>query len=93
MHSVIQYNWSWSVQLVLVSTAGPGQYNWSWSISLVFFLGGTLTSVSLTVTQFSLLAVDSLLEALLDALGDAELLLKYTSMFLIRVHALFILVA
>ena len=46
--------------------------------SLVFFLGGTLTSVSLTVTQFTLLVVDSLL----DALGDAELLLKDTSMFL-----------
>ena len=46
--------------------------------SLVFFLAGTLTSVSLTVTQFTLLAVDSLLEALLDA----ELLLKDTSMFL-----------
>ena len=61
--------------------------------SLVFFLGGTLTSVSLTVTQFSLLAVDSLLEALLDALGDAELLLKDTSMFLVRAHALSILAA
>ena len=45
--------------------------------SLVFFLAGTLTSVSLTITQFTLLAVDSLLEALLDA----ALLLKDTSMF------------
>ena len=57
--------------------------------SLVFFLAGTLTSVSLTVTQFTLLAVDSLLEALLDS----ELLLKDTSMFLIRAHALSVLVA
>ena len=57
-----------SVQLVLVDSVE----------SLVFFLVGTLTSVSLTVTQFTLLAVDSLLEALLDA----ELLLKGTSIFL-----------
>ena len=42
--------------------------------SLVFFLAGTLTSVSLTVT---LLAVDSLLQAFLDA----ELLTKDTSCF------------
>ena len=48
--------------------------------SLVFLLAGTLTSVSLTVTQFILLAVDSLLEALLDA----ELLLKDISMFLLE---------
>ena len=45
--------------------------------SLVFFLAGILTSVSLTVLTI-LLAVDSLLEALLDG----ELLLKDTSMFL-----------
>ena len=57
-----------SVQLVLVDLVEH----------LVFFLAGTLTSVSLTVTQFTLLAVDSLLEALLDP----ELLLKDTSMFL-----------
>ena len=63
-----------SVQLVLVDLVE----------SLVFFLAGTLTSVSLTVT---LLAVDSLLEALLDA----EYLLKDTSMFLIRAHALSVL--
>ena len=56
-----------SVQLVLVDLVE----------SLVFLLVGTLTSVSLTVTQFTILAVDSLLEALLDA----ELLLKDTSMF------------
>ena len=56
-----------SVQLVLVDLVE----------SLVFLLAGTLTSVSLTVTQFTILAVDSLLEALLDA----ELLLKDTSMF------------
>ena len=56
-----------SVQLVLVDLVE----------SLVFFLAGTLTSVSLTVTQFTLLAVDSLLEALLHV----ELLLKHTSMF------------
>ena len=65
------------IQLVLVNLVE----------SLVFFLAGTLTSVSLTVTQFTLLAVDSLLEALLDA----ELLLKDTSMFLVRAHALSIL--
>ena len=46
--------------------------------SLVFFLAGTLTSVSLTVTQFTLLAIESLLEALLDA----ELLPKDNFMFL-----------
>ena len=56
------------VQLVLVDLVE----------SLVFFLTGTLTSVSLTVTQFTLLAVDSLLEAFLDA----KLLLKDTSMYL-----------
>ena len=55
--------------------------------SLVFFLAGTLTSVSLTVTQFTLLAVDSLLQAFVDA----ELLLKDTSMFLVRAHALSVL--
>ena len=54
-----------SVQLVLVNLVE----------SLVFLLPGTLISVSLTVT---LLDIDSLLEALLDA----ELLLKDTSMFL-----------
>ena len=57
------------IQLVLVNLVE----------SSVFFLAGTLTSLSLTVTQFTLLAVDSLLEALLDA----ELLLKDTSMFLV----------
>ena len=51
-----------SVQLVLVNLVK----------CLVFFLVGTLTSASQTVTQFTLLAVDSLLEVLLDA----ELLLK-----------------
>ena len=56
-----------SVQLVLVDLVE----------SLVFFLASKLTSVSLTVTQFTLLAVDSLLEALLDA----ELLLKDTPCF------------
>ena len=55
-----------SVQLVLVNVVE----------SLVFFLAGTLTSVSLTVTQFTLQVIDSLLEALLDA----ELLLKEASM-------------
>ena len=54
-----------SVQLVLVDLVE----------SLVFFLAGTLTSVSLTVTL--LLAVDSLLQAFIDA----ELLLKDTSCF------------
>ena len=54
-----------SVQLVLVNLVE----------SLVFLLPGTLISVSLTVT---LLDIDSLLEALLDA----ELLLKDTSMSL-----------
>ena len=54
-----------SVQLVLVDLVE----------SLVFSLPGTLISVSLTVT---LLDIDSLLEALLDA----ELLLKGTSMSL-----------
>ena len=63
MHSVIQYSWSWSN---LVESS-------------VFFLAGSLTSVLLTITQFTLLAVDSLLEALLDA----ELLLKDTSSFLV----------
>ena len=43
--------------------------------SLVFFLAGTLTSVSLTVTQFTIL----------EAFLDAELLLKDTS---VRAHAL-----
>ena len=57
-----------SVQLVLVDLVE----------SLVFFLGGTLTSVSLTETQFTLLAVDSLLEASLDD----ELLLKTLPCFL-----------
>ena len=57
------------IQLVLVNLVE----------SSVFFLAGILTSVSLTVTQFTLLAVDSLLEALLDA----ELLLKDTSVFLV----------
>ena len=66
-----------SVQLVMVDLVE----------SLAFFLAGTLTSVSLTVTQFTLLAVDSLPEALLDA----ELLLKDNSMFLVRAHALSIL--
>ena len=56
-----------SVELVLVDLVE----------SLVFFLAGTLTSVSITVTQFTLQAIDSLLEALLDA----ELLLKDTSCF------------
>ena len=56
-----------SIQLVLVDLVE----------SLVFFLAGTLTSVSLTATQFTLLAVDSLLEALLDA----ELLPKDTPCF------------
>ena len=54
-----------SLQLVLVDLVE----------SLAFILAGTLTSVSLTVTQITLLAVDSLLEALLDA----EL---HTTMFL-----------
>ena len=47
--------------------------------SSVFFLAGTLTSVSLTVTQFTLLAVDSLLEALVDA--ELHVLLPDTYMF------------
>ena len=63
MHSVIEYSWSWSN---LVESS-------------VFFLAGSLTSVSLTVTKFTLLAVDSLLDALLDD----ELLLKDTSTFLV----------
>ena len=67
-----------SVQLVLVNFE-----------SLVFFLAGTLTSVSLTITQFTLLAVDSLLEAFLDA--ELHVLLKDTSMFLVRAHALSVL--
>ena len=46
---------------------------------LVFFLAGTLTSVSLTVTHFTPLAVDSLLDALLD--GE---LLNDTSMCLVK---------
>ena len=58
-----------SVQLVLVNLV----------TNLVFFLAGTLTSVSLTTTQFTLLAVDSLVEAFLDA--ELHVLLKDTSMF------------
>ena len=66
-----------SVQLVLVNVVE----------SLVFFLAGTLTSVSLTVTQFTLQVIDSLLEALLDA----ELLLKEASKFFVRAHAFSVL--
>ena len=65
-----------SVQLVLVDLVE----------SLDFFLAGTLTSVSLTVTQFTLLAIDSLLEALLEA----ELLLRHFHVF-VRACALSVL--
>ena len=56
---------------------------------LVFFLAGTLTSVSLTVTHFTLLAVNSLLQTFQDV--ELHVLLKDTSMCLVRAHALSIL--
>ena len=68
------------IQLVLVNLVE----------SLVFFLASTLTSVSLAVTQFTILAVDSLLQVFLDA-EQPGLLVKDTSMLLVRAHALFVL--
>ena len=68
-HFSVIYAFSCSIQLVLVDLVE----------SSVFFLACTLTSVSLTVTQFILLPVDSLLEALLHV--HAELLLRHFHVF------------
>ena len=68
------------IQLVLVNLVE----------SLVFFLASTLASVSLAVTQFTILAVDSLLQVFLDA-EQPGLLVKDTSMLLVRAHALFVI--